>query len=80
MNTSALVKTATRQTLTSFIGTLTLPAALPASAVTANYANGAAVNPNQSVITEQVWFRAQEDHESDRRIPLVNGLVPAAIR
>jgi len=42
--------------LSSFIDALTLPAALPASAVTANYANGAAVNPNQSVITEQVWF------------------------
>ena len=56
MNTSALVNNGNPQTLTSFIGTLTLPAALPASAVTANYANGAAVNPNQSVITEQVWF------------------------
>jgi TonB dependent receptor/TonB-dependent Receptor Plug Domain len=58
VNTSALVNNGNPQTLSSFIGTLTatLPAALPASAITANYANGAAVNPNQSVITEQVWF------------------------
>jgi hypothetical protein len=56
MNTEALVNNGNPQTLTAFIGTLTLPAALPASAITANYANGAAVNPNQSVITEQVWF------------------------
>jgi outer membrane receptor protein involved in Fe transport len=54
--TQALVNNGNPQTLTSFIGTLTLPAALPASAIQANYANGAAVNPNQSVITEQVWF------------------------
>jgi outer membrane receptor protein involved in Fe transport len=56
VNTQALVNNGNPQTLSSFIDALTLPAALPASAVTANYANGAAVNPNQSVITEQVWF------------------------
>jgi hypothetical protein len=34
---------------------LTLPAALPAGAVQAHYANGAAVPLDTSVITEQVW-------------------------
>jgi hypothetical protein len=56
MNTEALVNNGNPQTLSSFIGALTLPAPLTTAAVTANYANGAAVNPNQSVITEQVWF------------------------
>jgi outer membrane receptor protein involved in Fe transport len=56
MNTQALVNNGNPQTLTSFIGALTLPAPLTTAAVTASYANGAAVNPNQSVITEQVWF------------------------
>jgi len=56
VNTSALVNNGNPQTLSSFIGALTLPAPLTASAITANYANGAPVNPDQSVITEQVWF------------------------
>src|ERR1700722_10256432 len=56
VNTSALVNNGNPQTLSSFIAALTLPAPLTAAAITANYANGAAVNPNQSVITEQVWF------------------------
>ncbi|HEY2463068.1 MAG TPA: TonB-dependent receptor [Steroidobacteraceae bacterium] len=56
MNTQALVNNGNPQTLSSFIAALTLPAALPAGAVQAQYANGAPVSPDQSVITEQVWF------------------------
>jgi len=56
MNTEALVNNGNPQTLSSFIGALTLPAPLTAAAVTANYANGAAVPMDTSVITEQVWF------------------------
>ena len=57
VNTQALVNNGNPQTLSAFIGALTtLPAALPASAVTASYANGNAVPMDTSVITEQVWF------------------------
>jgi outer membrane receptor protein involved in Fe transport len=58
VNTSALVNNGNPQTLSTFIGTQlsNLPTGLPPALVTAQYANGAAVNPNQSVITEQVWF------------------------
>ncbi len=55
--TNALVNNGNPQSLTSFIGALTLPAALSPAAVVANahYADGQPVNPNQSVISEQVW-------------------------
>jgi outer membrane receptor protein involved in Fe transport len=56
VNTQALVNNGNPQTLSSFISALTVPAPLTTAAVTASYANGAAVSPNQSVITEQVWF------------------------
>jgi outer membrane receptor protein involved in Fe transport len=56
VNTQALVNNGNPQTLSSFIGALTLPAPLTTAAVTASYANGAAVPMDQSVITEQVWF------------------------
>jgi outer membrane receptor protein involved in Fe transport len=57
VNTQALVNNGNPQTLSSFIaGLTTLPAALSPAAVQAHYANGAAVDPTQSVITEQVWF------------------------
>jgi outer membrane receptor protein involved in Fe transport len=56
VNTSALVNNGNPQSLSSFIAALTLPAALPNSAVQAHYANGAAVSGDQSVLTEQVWF------------------------
>jgi outer membrane receptor protein involved in Fe transport len=58
MNTQALVNNGNPQTLSTYINTQlsNLPTTLPSSLVTAQYANGAAVNPNQSVITEQVWF------------------------
>jgi len=56
VNTQALVNNGNPQSLSSFIGALTLPTALPSSAVTASYANGNAVPMDTSVITEQVWF------------------------
>ena len=55
-NTQALVNNGNPQTLTAFIAGLGLPAILNPSAVQAHYANGAPVDPAQSVITEQVWF------------------------
>lgn len=56
-NTQALVNNGNPQTLTSFINTsLSLPTILGPSDVQAHYANGLAVDPNQSVITEQVWL------------------------
>jgi outer membrane receptor protein involved in Fe transport len=57
VNTQALVNNGNPQSLSSFINALTnLPAALPAGAVQAHFADGAAVPLNQSVVTEQVWF------------------------
>ena len=58
VNTQALVNNGNPQTLKTFIGTQlsNLPTGLSPSLVQAQYANGAAVNPNQSVITEQIWF------------------------
>jgi hypothetical protein len=56
VNTQALVNNGNPTALSAFIDALTLPAALPASAVSAHYANGAAVSPDQSVITEQIWL------------------------
>jgi outer membrane receptor protein involved in Fe transport len=58
VNTQALVNNGNPQTLASFIATglSNLPATLPSSLVTAQYANGAAVDPNQSVVTNQVWL------------------------
>ncbi|HSZ10498.1 MAG TPA: TonB-dependent receptor [Steroidobacteraceae bacterium] len=65
VNTSALVNNGNPQTLASFITSLgqcsgagctpQVPTALVPS-IQASYANGGAVNPNQSVVTEQAWF------------------------
>jgi outer membrane receptor protein involved in Fe transport len=65
VNTQALVNNGNPQTLSSFITALgqcsgtgctpQVPTALVPS-ITANYANGAAVPMDQSVLTEQVWF------------------------
>ena len=55
-NTQALVNNGNPQTLSAFIAGLTLPANLTAGAVQAHYADGSDISPNQSVITEQVWF------------------------
>jgi outer membrane receptor protein involved in Fe transport len=54
MNTHALVNNGNPQTLSSFIGTFTKTGFSP-TLIQANYADGIPVNPNQSVITEQVW-------------------------
>lgn len=56
MNTHALVNNGNPQTLSAFISSLTLPSVLSPANITATYANGLLVDPNQSVITEQVWF------------------------
>jgi outer membrane receptor protein involved in Fe transport len=58
VNTHALVNNGNPQTLTSFLSSSsmpTLPTGLTPALIQATYANGQAVNPNQSVITEQVW-------------------------
>jgi hypothetical protein len=58
MNTSALVNSSGISTLSSYLSslsTLTAAGISPAS-VQATYANGAAVSPNQNVLTESVWF------------------------
>jgi outer membrane receptor protein involved in Fe transport len=56
VNTHALVNNGNPSTLTAAISALTLPSALTAADVTASYANGQPVNPNQSVVTQQVWL------------------------
>ena len=56
MNTQALVNNQNPVLLSDFIKGLSLPAELSTDAVQAHYANGLAVAPNQSVITEQVWL------------------------
>ena len=55
VNTHALVNNGNPTTLGAFIAGLTLPAPLTTGAVQATYANGVAPNPNQSVVTQQVW-------------------------
>jgi outer membrane receptor protein involved in Fe transport len=55
-NTEALVNNGNPQSLSAFIGGLTLPAVLSPAAVQAHYANGLPVDLAQSVITEQLWF------------------------
>jgi outer membrane receptor protein involved in Fe transport len=57
VNTHALVNNSNPLTLASFISTGlgTLPAPLTTANVQATYTNGQAANPNQSVVTQQVW-------------------------
>jgi outer membrane receptor protein involved in Fe transport len=59
LNTHALVNNANPVTLGSYVSSigsvLTLPAGLTPADVTASYTNGLPVNPNQSVVTQQVW-------------------------
>jgi outer membrane receptor protein involved in Fe transport len=55
VNTDALVNDGNPESLSTFIAGLTLPAGLNSSLVQANYTNGQAVNPNQSVFAQQVW-------------------------
>jgi outer membrane receptor protein involved in Fe transport len=56
VDTHALVNNANPVTLSAYLPTLTLPAPLTAADVTATYANGTAVNPSQSMVTQQVWY------------------------
>jgi len=56
VNTHALVNNGNPQTLGSFINGLTLPDPLTAAAITPSFANGAPVDLNQSVVTQQVWY------------------------
>ncbi|HEV2228979.1 MAG TPA: TonB-dependent receptor [Steroidobacteraceae bacterium] len=56
VNTHAMINNGNPQTLSSYIAGLTLPAALPAANVQATFADGQAVNPNQSIVTQQVWL------------------------
>ena len=56
LDTHAMINNGNPQTLASYIQGLTLPAALTPGAVQANFAAGTAVNPNQSIVTNQVWY------------------------
>lgn len=53
--THALINNGNPQTLASYISGLTLPGVLTPAMVQPTFANGQAVNPNQSVVTQQVW-------------------------
>ncbi|HEX5460646.1 MAG TPA: TonB-dependent receptor [Steroidobacteraceae bacterium] len=54
--TYALVNNGNPSTLSDYIATqLTLPGVLTPAMVQATYTNGQAVNPSQSVVTQQVW-------------------------
>jgi outer membrane receptor protein involved in Fe transport len=54
--THALINNGNPQTLSSYIGTLTLPSVLTPGMVQATYNNGQPVNMSQSVVTQQVWY------------------------
>ncbi len=56
LNTHALVNNGNPKTVSAYIQGLTWPTALTPGAVQAVYPDGLAVDPNQSVITEQVWL------------------------
>ena len=56
--TQALVNNGNPSTLSSYISTLSTlaPAGLTPGQVQATFANGQAVSPNQSIVTQQVWY------------------------
>ncbi|MBS0393725.1 MAG: TonB-dependent receptor [Proteobacteria bacterium] len=56
VNTHALVNNGNPSSLSDFIGTLTLPEGLDPASIQATYANGGIVDPNTSVVTQQVWL------------------------
>jgi hypothetical protein len=56
VDTHALINNGNPTTLGAYISGLTLPAALTAADVQASFPNGQPVNPNQSVILQQLWF------------------------
>jgi hypothetical protein len=55
VNTHAMINNGNPQTLSAYMATLTLPAALPLANVQATFADGQVVSPNQSIVTQQVW-------------------------
>ncbi len=55
VNTHAMINNGNPQTLSAYMATLTLPGALPLANVQATFENGQAVDPNQSIVTQQVW-------------------------
>ena len=54
--THALVNSGNPTTLSSFLSGLTLPSVLTPADIMATFPNGNVVNPNQSVIEQQVWY------------------------
>ncbi len=58
VNTHAIINNGNPQTLSSYIDSLSLPgySGLTAADVQATFNNGTAVNPNQSIVTQQVWL------------------------
>jgi outer membrane receptor protein involved in Fe transport len=54
--THALINNGNPQTLAAYVGGLTLPAPLTTADVQATFNNGQAVDPNQSVVSQQVWY------------------------
>jgi outer membrane receptor protein involved in Fe transport len=56
VDTHALVNNGNPSTLSAFLSTLTLPAPLTTADVQATFADGQAVSPTQSVVTQQVWY------------------------
>jgi outer membrane receptor protein involved in Fe transport len=56
VDTHALVNNGNPATLSTYISGLTLPSPLTTADVTATFNNGQAVSPNQSIVTQQVWF------------------------
>jgi outer membrane receptor protein involved in Fe transport len=55
VNTHAMINNGNPQALSAYMATLTLPAALPLANVQATFTDGQVVNPNQSIVTQQVW-------------------------
>jgi TonB dependent receptor/TonB-dependent Receptor Plug Domain len=56
LDTHAMINNGNPQALSAYISTLNLPAPLTPAAVQANFAAGPPVSPNQSIVTQQVWF------------------------
>jgi outer membrane cobalamin receptor len=56
VNTHAMINNGNPQTLGAYIAGLSLPAALTAADVQPTFTTGQVVDPNQSVVTQQVWL------------------------
>jgi outer membrane receptor protein involved in Fe transport len=55
VNTHAMINNGNPQTLSAYMAGLSLPGALPLADVQATFESGQAVDPNQSIVTQQVW-------------------------